>query len=142
MSRNHLHRGCCVFSLCACPKFSSSVINHNICQQCSHGHVWHHNTQSESVPRSRELPELCSYSATATLPHENEPSEDSEDLVKKKESDYMLDMSCIICHDSFRNIVFMPCCHLVTCYNCSIQSSVSHCIICRKKIESTSNIFI
>jgi hypothetical protein len=46
---------------------------------------------------------------------------------------------CIICMAKTREIVFLPCCHFLTCPKCS--PSVSKCPICYKKIEKNLKIF-
>jgi len=46
---------------------------------------------------------------------------------------------CVICMDKTREIVFLPCCHFLTCPKCSPQ--VMKCPICSKKIEKNLKIF-
>lgn len=46
---------------------------------------------------------------------------------------------CIICLENERNIVFMPCKHLMCCYECSVN--FTKCPTCREKIKKIINIY-
>ena len=50
---------------------------------------------------------------------------------------------CVICQDCASSIVFCPCNHLVTCYNCweSILEDNLDCPVCRTHIDKTFYIF-
>ncbi len=45
-------------------------------------------------------------------------------------------VSCILCHDQERNVLFRPCNHLVICDTCSGQTSFEECIVCKQTIDS------
>lgn len=46
---------------------------------------------------------------------------------------------CIVCTGKTREIVFLPCCHFLSCSKCSPQ--VTKCPICYKKVEKNLKIF-
>jgi len=46
---------------------------------------------------------------------------------------------CIVCTGRTREIVFLPCCHFLTCPKCSPQ--ITKCPICNKKVEKNLKIF-
>jgi len=50
-------------------------------------------------------------------------------------------LPCIICMDSPRVIVNIPCRHLVSCTSCSVISSNKHCAICKGSISQTLQIY-
>ena len=43
--------------------------------------------------------------------------------------------SCFVCSDFPRDTLFMPCCHIVTCSQCSPR--VKRCLICKVQIQVT-----
>lgn len=44
------------------------------------------------------------------------------------------EISCFSCRFFPRDILFMPCCHIITCSKCS--PCVKECLICKKQIQS------
>jgi len=46
---------------------------------------------------------------------------------------------CIICMEKIREIVFVPCCHFLTCGGCS--QKIGKCPLCSKRVEKTLKIF-
>eukprot|EP00330_Aristerostoma_sp_ATCC50986_P012055 CAMPEP_0114584600 /NCGR_PEP_ID=MMETSP0125-20121206/8269_1 /TAXON_ID=485358 ORGANISM="Aristerostoma sp., Strain ATCC 50986" /NCGR_SAMPLE_ID=MMETSP0125 /ASSEMBLY_ACC=CAM_ASM_000245 /LENGTH=138 /DNA_ID=CAMNT_0001779091 /DNA_START=835 /DNA_END=1248 /DNA_ORIENTATION=+ len=46
---------------------------------------------------------------------------------------------CIICMEKIREIVFLPCCHFLTCPLCAPK--VPKCPMCKKKIEKNLKIY-
>ena len=44
------------------------------------------------------------------------------------------DNNCIMCSEMPRDIMFMPCCHIATCSQCSLH--VKRCLICRVLVNS------
>jgi len=46
---------------------------------------------------------------------------------------------CVICMDKTREIVFLPCCHFLTCSKCSPE--VTKCPLCSKRVEKNLKIF-
>ena len=53
-------------------------------------------------------------------------------------------MRCVICCDSQRDAVFLPCGHLIACQPCAEQSTAStgRCPICRSGVSSTVRIYL
>jgi hypothetical protein len=51
-------------------------------------------------------------------------------------------MGCAICFVHHRNVVFMPCRHIMTCNTCALQLAEQHgtCPYCRQTIESATNV--
>ena len=49
-------------------------------------------------------------------------------------------MLCKICLTAEMNILFLPCAHLVSCEDCTLQ--IANCPLCRRRIDSTLKIFI
>ncbi|EAL73021.1 hypothetical protein DDB_G0268864 [Dictyostelium discoideum AX4] len=47
--------------------------------------------------------------------------------------------SCSICYEGVRDVVFLPCSHVVTCFDCS--SMVGTCPVCRMMIQTKKKIF-
>ncbi|KAK5576169.1 hypothetical protein RB653_007310 [Dictyostelium firmibasis] len=47
--------------------------------------------------------------------------------------------SCSICYEGVRDVVFLPCSHVVTCFGCS--SMVGTCPVCRTMIQTKKKIF-
>lgn len=46
---------------------------------------------------------------------------------------------CLICMENIREIVFLPCCHFLTCSDCS--SKVNKCPVCSQAIEKYQKIY-
>lgn len=42
---------------------------------------------------------------------------------------------CIICMEKQRNVIFIPCYHLICCQNCGLTNVSNECPECKKKIE-------
>ena len=42
--------------------------------------------------------------------------------------------NCFVCSDMARDILFTPCCHIVTCSQCSQR--VKRCLICKEQVQS------
>ena len=73
----------------------------------------------------------------AKAPEETKISDlEGNDKAKKSRNEKEF---CILCMDKTREIVFLPCCHFLTCPSCSPK--VSKCPICEKKIEKNLKIF-
>ena len=121
-----INRGCCEFNGCQCPIFISSNHCKEICDICQHGHVWHQNMTDTDTAIST-LP-----SAPPPTPKKNY-NNNSANVSKE-----MFDMSCLICHEHIRSVLFLPCKHFVICHNCLKSTSTKTCIISRETI--TSNI--
>jgi hypothetical protein len=45
-------------------------------------------------------------------------------------------VTCILCYDQLRNVLFRPCNHILICDKCSGSTDIQNCIACRGKIES------
>ena len=59
--------------------------------------------------------------------------EEEENTEKKKNEEEVLeDRKCKICMDSDIDIVFLPCCHMYSCANCT--NKLRECLICRNEI--------
>lgn len=46
---------------------------------------------------------------------------------------------CIICYTEKCDSMFIPCCHMVVCENCSTK--ISECCICRTKVKNTIKVY-
>jgi seryl-tRNA synthetase len=44
-------------------------------------------------------------------------------------------ITCVICNDNQRNVLFKPCNHLVICDTCSGKTDIQKCIICNQYID-------
>ncbi len=49
------------------------------------------------------------------------------------------DNSCVICMENEKNIVFLPCGHIASCFSCA--SSLHSCPLCRVKISQQHKVF-
>jgi len=65
--------------------------------------------------------------------------DESKKTVKKRPGGHSEKEFCIVCMEKTREIVFLPCCHFLTCPHCSPK--VSKCPICEKRIEKNLKIF-
>lgn len=61
-------------------------------------------------------------------------------VVKMDAGEYFVEFSCKICFDEQRQVVFLPCGHLVCCKICS--NLVKKCPICRNEIAEVQEIFL
>lgn len=53
---------------------------------------------------------------------------------KKSNQEQVRDVECLVCSDSTRDCVFIPCGHIATCHMCA--SRIKKCLICRSPVES------
>ena len=44
-------------------------------------------------------------------------------------------ITCVICNDNRRNVLFKPCNHLVICDTCSGKTDIRECIMCKQYID-------
>lgn len=44
-------------------------------------------------------------------------------------------ITCVICNDNQRNVLFKPCNHLVICDTCSGKTDIQECIMCKQYID-------
>lgn len=51
-------------------------------------------------------------------------------------------VTCVICQDADREILFLPCAHICTCGTCGNSSKITACPICRKSIERKSFVYL
>ena len=49
------------------------------------------------------------------------------------------DQKCVVCLESARDVVFMPCFHVVSCWNCGL--CVSECPVCRVAIQQKRRVY-
>jgi hypothetical protein len=70
---------------------------------------------------------------------ELEESKLSDNIEKPKKNGRSEKEFCVVCTEKTREIVFLPCCHFLTCPDCSPQ--VMKCPICFKKVEKNLKIF-
>lgn len=49
--------------------------------------------------------------------------------------------ACVICMDSPKTVLLLPCSHLCVCSNCSERAELVNCPLCRNAIESTIKTF-
>ena len=154
-------RGPCEFDDCACPKFTkkpqSTTENGvgvgvvvDLCQNCNHAKVWHKNitvkTNNNRIggfgggggigeggwsrggvveefamapPLSPHLQHVLGVASAPILSPVNR-----------------IDMSCLVCHERRRNVLVLPCRHLVLCGVCFDNLPKPECVMCRKTITS------
>ena len=53
---------------------------------------------------------------------------------KKSNQEQIREIECLVCSDSNRDCVFVPCGHIATCHMCA--SRIKKCLICRSSVES------
>ena len=46
---------------------------------------------------------------------------------------------CVVCLEAARDVVFMPCFHVVSCWNCGLR--VSECPVCRVAIQQKRRVY-
>jgi len=68
---------------------------------------------------------------------EREESDDEKEKKEEKEGENKL---CRICFDSEQNILLVPCSHVCVCDQC--VQRLTNCPVCRKKIESSTKVFL
>ena len=49
------------------------------------------------------------------------------------------EQKCVVCLESARDVVFMPCFHVVSCWNCGLR--VSECPVCRVAIQQKRRVY-
>ena len=55
-------------------------------------------------------------------------------------NEYLIEeQMCSVCCKNCRNVVFLPCSHMMTCLECSLESE--YCPICRQTIEDRRKVF-
>ena len=58
-----------------------------------------------------------------------------ETLVKTNKNEINKEsVSCILCFDQPRNVLFRPCNHILICDDCSGKAEYEECFVCRSKI--------
>lgn len=63
------------------------------------------------------------------------------DLSQKPNPDEIEDsVMCKICYRAEVNVVFIPCCHAVTCVQCAV--TIDQCAICRKPFKMAMRVFL
>ena len=48
---------------------------------------------------------------------------------------------CVICQESEKSVLLLPCRHLCLCKGCSRRSELDKCPLCRKAIEQKIDVF-
>tara|TARA_A100001015_G_scaffold187633_1_gene208985 strand:+ start:2978 stop:3475 length:498 start_codon:yes stop_codon:yes gene_type:complete len=61
---------------------------------------------------------------------------DLKDEIKNLRHNNSDDMSCVICLDNKRNVLFKPCNHICICDTCSGSSDLKNCILCNAELTS------
>lgn len=62
--------------------------------------------------------------------------------VKTNIHDLESKISCVVCQNNVRNVIFSPCNHLATCITCSKNPLLNKkCPLCRKEFETTTRVF-
>ena len=49
------------------------------------------------------------------------------------------EQKCVVCLEAARDVVFMPCFHVVSCWNCGLR--VSECPVCRVAIQQKRRVY-
>lgn len=49
-------------------------------------------------------------------------------------------IQCIVCFTNKKKMLFLPCSHVATCYNCS--KKLIECPVCRQKIKEKKQVFL
>ena len=146
-------RGACEFDDCVCPKFTKKPqstteqgVVVDLCQNCNHAKVWHKNITVKTTnriggfgvggggvgggggvveefamapPLSPHLQHVLGIANAPPLSPVNR-----------------IDMSCLVCHERRRNVLVLPCRHLVLCGVCFEHLPKPECVMCRKTITS------
>ena len=72
---------------------------------------------------------------------ENNEKRDIEDsTISNDERQKLENLKCVICLEQDKNVVFLPCNHMVCCEECA--NSVDKCPMCRKSIVSRIKVFM
>lgn len=93
----------------------------------------------EASSRIHELQQLPDIS------HVNEEEKQAVlDIIGEDSLDVNEDELCVVCMDSVKNAVFIPCGHVATCFGCSsdILSSSKICPICSVTVSSVHQIYM
>lgn len=65
-----------------------------------------------------------------------------ENVILKREAEKNEDlMSCVVCFERFRNVLFLKCKHFVCCEKCSLRIN-DMCPLCRKPISEKIKVFL
>lgn len=64
-------------------------------------------------------------------------------LANSKLEEYKQITQCIVCMDAKREVLFLPCNHLVMCKRCAfVIPYPARCCICREYIRSTRHVYM
>ena len=93
---------------------------------------------SEPMPVSKEVEQL-----------KQELAKVKAELNNMKEEKEQAEKNCIICCDKKANIVFMPCCHMVCCEDCSAKLLANYiadggkneCPLCKMRIGREKKVY-
>ncbi|RUS70289.1 hypothetical protein EGW08_021966, partial [Elysia chlorotica] len=66
-------------------------------------------------------------------------AQSKDDLMVEQNSMLKTKLMCVVCYTNERDILLLPCCHLVTCYKCTSQ--ITLCPICRKQFTNLTKVF-
>jgi hypothetical protein len=98
--------------------------------------------QPLTMPPSITIPQIYNI-----LKHEEtEHDEPFEKYLKKlfqKQNSYSTEelLPCLICQDGPREVVNLPCRHLVSCQSCAIMADTTECMLCKQLIYQTIQIY-
>ncbi len=109
---------------------------------CIHSGLFGGISSAEEDSKLLEDPVLLSCPNVTNVDHKA-IEEGKENIVpgmksgeKKKQSEKE---DCIVCMEKIREIVFIPCCHFLTCGDCS--QKIGKCPLCSKRVEKNLKIF-
>lgn len=98
------------------------------------------NAQTDEAPKERTEPAVESAVESSSVPNTIESME-SQQLSLEEENRKLKDARlCKICMVDEVGVVFLPCGHLVTCYQCA--TGVSACPLCRRSIKAYVRTFL
>lgn len=118
-------------------RHEQEAISNDVDEETTNNHMTEETT--EAKPRQPLLESDSGYSSiedtetseTTSVPSTKELLEENERLKDEK--------ACRVCLTNERNVLFLPCRHLVTCPDCAVV--VEKCPVCRSQIECTVKVF-
>jgi len=63
----------------------------------------------------------------------------SHEVTRRREADATEARTCVVCLENDRDVVFMPCFHMVSCWACGLR--VSECPTCRAPIDQKRRVY-
>ena len=100
-----------------------------------------HHTMARFDPRYQAINRSTTVTAEALLGREKivtpELKEEHDEKAGEGDSERLV---CAICFSHRRNVVFMPCRHILTCNTCALRLESGNCPYCGQKVDSATNV--